>query len=606
MPDFRDRERDEADAQAKNTARAARGFARARGAAREGASEGGEEGGTGANGRRKCPRPRRGPRPTPRASSSPPRARRLAGPSETQWGLAPSEWTGDVGGALVTLQSENLTLRRERARWAAERAELEAKLRAGAGMGPFGRVTTPSPPPPSIPESDDNIPGGASAGAGGAEGGAEGDAGATGASSRAAPPEQRSPPPRSAICEPPSKSPRTTTTPPSDRHPPRERSRTSTTTRSATPTRRTVLRSVDAAAATRPRRLTLATQLVVSSLGPVGDALEQLSGAEAMTALMMAERRPRAAPWRTCAGRCVSSERAARRRRRVSALLRADPPRRRRRRHDGGVHAENQKNHMAKAMQAAETRTQSLEMLVPTGKRKKQQTEAAYTAADVAENALTKISEMVPGSTGDLEEQQEMLRRRRFDRHAARLGQISAAASAIAISTVHANAARLQALKEKNAKGTQTEDALDKFLYCKVMTDYFLPAVRCRPRRRRSSSGNGNARRWRRWRRRGGGRWRWRGRERGPRESRYWLRREAKDQESESTDATVPAFADAERVVLKAIRKITRARCRRHPRVPGADARASSSARLRARNRARWTRSSACERRSWRRLRRAS
>ena len=94
-------------------------------------------------------------------------------------------------------------------------------------------------------------------------------------------------------------------------------------------------------------------------------------------------------------------------------------------------------------------------MLVPRGVKKKQQTEAAYTAADVAENALTTIAEMVPGSTGDLEEQQEMLRRRRFDRHAARLGQISAAASAVAIATVHANAARLRAEKEKNSKGSR-------------------------------------------------------------------------------------------------------------------------------------------------------
>ena len=75
--------------------------------------------------------------------------------------------------------------------------------------------------------------------------------------------------------------------------------------------------------------------------------------------------------------------------------------------------AENQKSHMAGVMKAAETRTETMEMLIPAGKKKKQQTEAAYTAADVAEGALVKISEMVPGATGDLEEQQEMLRKRR-------------------------------------------------------------------------------------------------------------------------------------------------------------------------------------------------
>ena len=118
---------------------------------------------------------------------------------------------------------------------------------------------------------------------------------------------------------------------------------------------------------------------------------------------------------------------------------------------------------------------------------------------------MTKIAEMVPGSTGDLEEQQEMLRKRRFDRHAARLGQISAAASALAVATVHSNAARLQAEKEKNSKAAQTEDQLDKFLYAKVMTDYFLPAVLLSPedkarleekRKREALAAAEAARRW--------------------------------------------------------------------------------------------------------------
>ena len=216
--------------------------------------------------------------------------------------------------------------------------------------------------------------------------------------------------------------------------------------------------------------------------------------------------------------------------------------------------AESQKNHMAKAMRAAETRAEAMEMLVPRGVKKKQQTEAAYTAADVAENALTTIAEMVPGSTGDLEEQQEMLRRRRFDRHAARLGHVSAAASAVAVAVVHANAARCRAEKEKNSKGVQTEDALDKFLYCKVMTDYFLPAVLMSPeekiaaeaKRKREALAAAEARR----------RWALAQEKEGThsRESKRWLsHREAKDQEAESTDAVAAAFADAERATLKAI-----------------------------------------------------
>ena len=579
MPDFRDRERDEADAQAKNTARQ-REVLRERAARR--AKERRKEAKKAAQAQTvagNAPAPGAVPAPPPRASSlAASRAPPSRGPPETQWGLAPSEWTGDVGGALVTLQSENLTLRRERARWAAERAELEAKLRAGAGMGPFGRVTTPSPPPPSIPESDDNIPGGASAGAGGAEGGAEGDAGATGASSRAAPPEQRSPPPafgdlRAAFEVAPDDddAPVGPAPPPARtiediyddeiRDPDEENRPPVGRRRGGDPSTSSDARDANSS----------------SPLGPVGDALEQLSGAEAMTALMMAEMRAsRGAVADLRREMRLERERAAQAEARQRRLLEQT-----RRAADAAVMtaesvAENQKNHMAKAMQAAETRTQSLEMLVPTGKRKKQQTEAAYTAADVAENALTKISEMVPGSTGDLEEQQEMLRRRRFDRHAARLGQISAAASAIAISTVHANAARLQALKEKNAKGTQTEDALDKFLYCKVMTDYFLPAVLLSPeekaelerKRKREALAAVEAQR----------RWALAVEREGTygRESRYWLlRREAKDQESESTDAIASAFADAERVVLKAIRKNHKSALQKAPAgYLGADARA--------------------------------
>ena len=77
------------------------------------------------------------------------------GPRETRWGLAPSEWTGDVGSELVTLQAaQNLALRREREKWEAERKRLEDAARA-AGAPQYGRQAAPSPPPPSIPSSDD-------------------------------------------------------------------------------------------------------------------------------------------------------------------------------------------------------------------------------------------------------------------------------------------------------------------------------------------------------------------------------------------------------------------------------------------------------------------
>ena len=137
----REREREEAEAQARNTAKQRellrkRAAKRAKERREAGLGATTSEGATGGN----------GPRPSSRARAGARRAR----PGDAQWGLHPSEWTGDVGSNLVNLQTENLALRRERARWEAEKRALEEKIRAA----PYGRVTTPSPPPPSIPDTD--------------------------------------------------------------------------------------------------------------------------------------------------------------------------------------------------------------------------------------------------------------------------------------------------------------------------------------------------------------------------------------------------------------------------------------------------------------------
>ena len=508
----REREREEAEAQARNTAKQRellrkRAAKRAKERREAGLGATTSEGATGGN----------GPRPSSRARAGARRAR----PGDAQWGLHPSEWTGDVGSNLVNLQTENLALRRERARWEAEKRALEEKIRAA----PYGRVTTPSPPPPSIPDTD----------AGDSAGGGSTRPSRSRPASRAAPPpplfdDDDAVVPAGSIDE----------------------------VFGAASATEEIDDVAVGAENVPPSGFEPATSTVAAhSTDSVANALESLSGAEAMTTLMMAEMRAS----RNAVADLRREMRLERERARQAEARQRRQLEQTRRAADAAVMtaesvAESQKNHMAKAMRAAETRTEAMEMLVPRGVKKKQQTEAAYTAADVAENALTTIAEMVPGSTGDLEEQQEMLRRRRFDRHAARLGQISAAASAVAIATVHANAARLRAVKEKNSKGVQTEDELDKFLYCKVMTDYFLPAVLMSPeekiaaeaKRKREALAAVEARR----------RWALAQEKEGThsRESRRWLlHREAKDQEAESTDAVAAAFADAERATLKAIRK---------------------------------------------------
>ena len=569
MPSFRDRERDEAEAQAKKTA-AQREELKKRAAKRaKERAKAGLGATTSATGNKMAARPagtpagfpRTGPsaaplKPAAGSSGRPPRPGGGAhGPRETHWGLAPSEWTGDVGAELVTLQAQNLALRREREMWEAERKRLEDAAKA-AGAPQYGRVTAPSPPPPSIPESDDED-------------------------------EEARPRPRGGgAASLPRATPRDSASRASSasRRPSRPSSSgagdvTDVGVDDADARRRPS--SSRGSGRHRPRAQTIddvfgggdenvppardyldpdGSPSVLSSpeaSRAVFDAVNELSGAEAMTALMLAEMRAsRGAVADLRREMRLERERArqaeARQRRQLEQTRRAA---------DAAVMtaesvAENQKSHMAKVMRAAETRTETMEMLIPKGKKKKQQTDAAYTAADVADQALTKIAEMVPGSTGDLEEQQEMLRKRRFDRHAARLGQISAAASALAIATVHSNAARLQAEKEKNSRAAQTEDQLDKFMYAKVMTDYFLPAVLLSPedkarleekRKREALAAAEAARRWTLACEKEGS---------NGRSSEYWLlRRESLDTEAVSLRVVAVSFSACEKVVLKAVRK---------------------------------------------------
>ena len=166
MPSFRDRERDEAEAQAKKTA-AQREELKKRAAKRaKERAKAGLGATTSATGNTMGAATRGGPgnanaaaivKPTAGVVGRPPKPARVGappGPRETRWGLAPSEWTGDVGAELVTLQAQNLALRREREKWEAERKRLEDAARA-AGAPQYGRQAAPSPPPPSIPSSDD-------------------------------------------------------------------------------------------------------------------------------------------------------------------------------------------------------------------------------------------------------------------------------------------------------------------------------------------------------------------------------------------------------------------------------------------------------------------
>ena len=570
MPSFRDRERDEAEAQAKKTA-AQREELKKRAAKRaKERAKAGLGATTSATGNATAPsRPAgagsRGPsaaplRPATGTTGRPPKPGGAGanGPRETRWGLAPSEWTGDVGAELVTLQAQNLALRREREAWEAERKRLEGAARA-AGAPQYGRKAAPSPPPPSIPTSDDEDdearprprvrgapPRATPRGGGASSSKAEfvpSQPSSTSGEPRGVTPDVRS---------------RAGSRPSSSRGSGRHRPRAETIDDvfggggdENAPPGFGDENADDALGARSPSASSPEASRAVF------EAVNELSGAEAMTALMLAEMRAsRGAVADLRREMRLERERArqaeARQRRQLEQTRRAA---------DAAVMtaesvAENQKSHMSSVMRAAETRTETMEMLIPQGKKKKQQTDAAYTAADVADRALTTIAEMVPGSTGDLEEQQEMLRKRRFDRHAARLGQISAAASALAIATVHSNAARLQAEKEKNSKAAQTEDQLDKFLYAKVMTDYFLPAVLLSPedkarleeKRKREALAAAEAQR----------RWTLACEKEGSngRSSEYWLlRRESLDVEAASLRVVAVSFSACEKVTLKAVRK---------------------------------------------------
>ena len=164
-----------------------------------------------------------------------------------------------------------------------------------------------------------------------------------------------------------------------------------------------------------------------------------------------------------------------------------------------------QKTHMNLVMKAAETRNDVMDKLIPNRKTAKLAVRGKYDAADIADQALKQIaSSNVPNSTGDgVEATQEAMRQRRFERHAARLGQIAAAASALAVATVRAQAAEASAKEKKRKEAAdsgrpvptedtsdpsnegsiakRTDDTVEKFCFAKVMTDYFLPAVLLSP-----------------------------------------------------------------------------------------------------------------------------
>ena len=244
-----------------------------------------------------------------------------------------------------------------------------------------------------------------------------------------------------------------------------------------------------------------------------------------------------------------------------------------------------QKTHMRLVMKAAETRNDVMDKLVPNRKTARVAVRGKYDAADIADEALKRIaSSNVPVGTGDgVEEQQEAMRRRRFERHASRLGQIAAAASALAVATVRANAAaaaeeekrkRDVATLGKTAEGSgdgtpkdpdekkdtlptnRKDDTVDKFMFAKVMTDYFLPVVLLSPeekaaaeekRRRDKLAAVEQQRRWAVAAEREGT---------YGRSAHSWqARRDAVAAEKEATDTIVWALAHAEKLVVKTLKK---------------------------------------------------
>ena len=246
-----------------------------------------------------------------------------------------------------------------------------------------------------------------------------------------------------------------------------------------------------------------------------------------------------------------------------------------------------QKTHMRLVMKAAETRNDVMDKLIPNRKTAMVAARGKYDAADIADEALRRIaSSNVPASTGDgVEEQQEAMRRRRFERHASRLGQIAAAASALAVATVRANAAAAAEEEKRkrdvatlgktagasNADGTREDpdekkdlraspnrkdDTVDKFMFAKVMTDYFLPVVLLSPeekaaaeekRKRDKLAAVEQQRRWAVAAEREGT---------YGRSAHSWqAQRDAVAAEKDATDTIVWALAHAEKLVVKTLKK---------------------------------------------------
>ena len=239
-----------------------------------------------------------------------------------------------------------------------------------------------------------------------------------------------------------------------------------------------------------------------------------------------------------------------------------------------------QKTHMNLVMKAAETRNDVMDKLIPNRKTAKLAVRGKYDAADIADQALKQIaSSNVPNSTGDgVEATQEAMRQRRFERHAARLGQIAAAASALAVATVRAQAAAAGAKEKKRKEAAdsgrpvptedtsdpsnegslakRTDDTVEKFCFAKVMTDYFLPAVLLSPeekaaaeekRRRDKLAAVEQQRRWAVAAEREGT---------YGRSAHSWqAQRDAVAAEKDATDTIVWALSHAEKLVVKTLKK---------------------------------------------------
>ena len=118
-----------------------------------------------------------------------------------------------------------------------------------------------------------------------------------------------------------------------------------------------------------------------------------------------------------------------------------------------------QKTHMRLVMKARRARMSPyvMDKLIPNRKTAMVAARGKYDAADIADEALRRIaSSNVPASTGDgVEEQQGRCGGDGSARHPSRLGQIAAAASALAVATVrHSVAAAAEEEKRKRLVAT--------------------------------------------------------------------------------------------------------------------------------------------------------